>query len=43
LPSEVAVISSFVDKLTLLLKKCGGVPEGERDVEIALREASRAL
>ena len=39
LPSEVAVISSFVDKLMLLLKKCGCVPEGERDVEIALREA----
>jgi serine/threonine-protein kinase RsbW len=37
LPSEVAGISSFVDNLMLLLKKCGCVPEGER--EVALREA----
>jgi serine/threonine-protein kinase RsbW len=39
LPSEVAAISPFVDKLMLLMKKCGCVPEGESDVEIALREA----
>jgi serine/threonine-protein kinase RsbW len=39
LPSEVAAIFPFVDKLMLLLRKCGCVPEGESDVEIALREA----
>jgi serine/threonine-protein kinase RsbW len=39
LPSEVAAISPFVDKLMLLFRKCGCVPEGESDVEIALREA----
>jgi len=39
LPSEVAAISPFVDKLMLLIRKCGCVPEGESDVEIALREA----
>jgi serine/threonine-protein kinase RsbW len=39
MPSEVAVISPFVDKLMLLLRKCGCVPEGANDVEIALREA----
>src|SRR6202035_3693187 len=39
LPSEVAAISPFVDKLMRLIRKCGCVPEGENDVEIALREA----
>jgi len=39
LPSEVGVISPFVDKLMLLIRKCRCVPEGEDDVEIALREA----
>jgi serine/threonine-protein kinase RsbW len=39
LPSEVAAISPFVDKLLLLIRKFGCVPEGETDVEIALREA----
>ncbi|HSY63083.1 MAG TPA: ATP-binding protein [Terriglobales bacterium] len=39
LPSEVAAISPFVDKLMLLIRRCGCVPEGESDVEIALREA----
>jgi anti-sigma regulatory factor (Ser/Thr protein kinase) len=38
-PSEVAAISPFVDKLMLLIRKCGCVPEAETDVEIALREA----
>jgi serine/threonine-protein kinase RsbW len=39
LPSEVAAISPFVDKLMPLMRKCGCVPEGESDIEIALREA----
>ena len=39
LPSDVTAISPFVDKLMVLLRKCGCVPEGESDVEIALREA----
>ena len=39
LPSEVAAISPFVDKLTRLIRKCGCAAEGESDVEIALREA----
>ncbi|MCU1303484.1 MAG: putative anti-sigma regulatory factor, serine/threonine protein kinase [Candidatus Sulfotelmatobacter sp.] len=39
LPSEVAAISPFVDKLMLLFRKCGCVSEDESDVEIALREA----
>src|SRR5580692_12753690 len=39
LPSEVAAISPFVEKLMPLMRKCGCVPEGESDVEIALREA----
>jgi serine/threonine-protein kinase RsbW len=39
LPSEVAAISPFVDRLMVLLRKCGCVPDGESDVEIALREA----
>jgi serine/threonine-protein kinase RsbW len=39
LPSEVTAISSFVDKLMLLLRNGGCVPEGVSDVEIALREA----
>lgn len=39
LPSEVTAISPFVDRLMLLIRKCGCVPEGETDVEIALREA----
>ena len=39
LPSEVGAISPFVDKLMLLIRKCGCAAEGESDVEIALREA----
>ena len=39
LPSELAALSPFVDRLMLLLRKCGCVPQGESDVEIALREA----
>ena len=39
LPSEVTAISPFVDKLMLLLRNCGCVPESVSDVEIALREA----
>jgi serine/threonine-protein kinase RsbW len=39
LPSEVTAISPFVDQLMLLIRTCGYVPEGETDVEIALREA----
>ena len=39
MPSEVTAISPFVDKLMLLLRNCGCVPEGVSDVEIALREA----
>jgi serine/threonine-protein kinase RsbW len=39
LPSQVTAISPFVDKLMLLLRNCGCVPEGVSDVEIALREA----
>jgi anti-sigma regulatory factor (Ser/Thr protein kinase) len=38
LPSEVTAISPFVDKLMLLLRNCGCVPEAVSDVEIALRE-----
>ena len=39
LPSKVDEISPFVDKLMLLIRKCGCAAEGESDVEIALREA----
>jgi hypothetical protein len=39
LPSEVAAISPFVDKLMLSLRNCACVPEGVSDVEIALCEA----
>jgi len=39
LPSQVAAISPVVDKLMVLLRGCGCVPEGVSDVEIALREA----
>jgi serine/threonine-protein kinase RsbW len=39
LPSKVAAISPFVDRLMLLFRKCGCVSEGESDVELALREA----
>jgi serine/threonine-protein kinase RsbW len=39
LPSEVAAISPFVDKLMVLTRKCGCIPDGDIDVEIALREA----
>jgi len=39
LPSEVTAISPVVDKLMLLLRNCGCVPEGVSDIEIALREA----
>jgi hypothetical protein len=40
LPSEVAAISPFVNRLMLLFGKCGCVPESESGGEIALREAS---
>ena len=39
LPSEVAAISPFVDKLMLLFGNCGCIPDGVSEVEIALREA----
>src|SRR5258708_21110297 len=39
LPSKVAAISPFVDKLMLLIKKCRCAPVNETDIEIALREA----
>lgn len=39
LTSEVGAISPFVDRLMLLIRKCGCAAEGESDVEIALREA----
>lgn len=39
LPIEVAEMSSFVDKLMLLVAKCRCVPESQKDVEIAWREA----
>src|SRR5580704_15064043 len=39
LPSKVAAISPFVDRLMLLFRKCGCISEGESEVEIALREA----
>jgi serine/threonine-protein kinase RsbW len=39
LPSGVAAISPFVDRLMLLFRRCGCVSEGESEVEIALREA----
>ena len=39
LPSEVAAISPFVDKLMRLIRKRGYADEGESDVEVALREA----
>jgi serine/threonine-protein kinase RsbW len=39
MPSEVAAISPFVDKLMLLIQKCRCAPGGEDDIEIALREA----
>src|SRR5258707_12467934 len=37
--SNWAAISPFVDKLMLLIRMSGCVPEGESEVEIALREA----
>jgi serine/threonine-protein kinase RsbW len=39
LSSEVAAISSFVDKFVLMLTKLQCIPGSEGDVEIALREA----
>jgi hypothetical protein len=33
LPSEVTAISPFVDKLMLLLRNCGCIPEAVSDVE----------
>ena len=39
LPSDVAAISPFVDKLMLLYSNCGCIPDGLTEVEIALREA----
>src|SRR5712692_10022080 len=43
LASEVTAISPFVDKLMLLLRNCGCVPEGVGDVEIALRKPWQTL
>jgi hypothetical protein len=37
--AKASAISPFVNKLMLLIRKCGCVPEGESDDEIALREA----
>jgi len=39
LPSKVAAISNFVDRLMLLIKKCQCARGHEMDIEIALREA----
>jgi serine/threonine-protein kinase RsbW len=39
MPSEIAAISSFVEKLMLLIQKCRCAPGNEDDIEIALREA----
>jgi serine/threonine-protein kinase RsbW len=39
LPSEVAAISPFVDRLVFLIRQSGWVPKGETEIEIALREA----
>jgi serine/threonine-protein kinase RsbW len=39
MPSEVAAISPFVDKVMLLIQKCRCAPGNEDDIEIALREA----
>src|SRR6266853_3088898 len=39
LPSQVAAISPFVDRLMVLFRKCGCASQAESDVEIALREA----
>lgn len=39
MPSKVAAISPFLDKLMLLIKRCRCVPGNEIDIEIALREA----
>jgi len=39
LPSEVAATSPLVDELMRSIRKCGCVPEGENDIEIALRQA----
>jgi len=41
LPSEVAAISPFVDRLMVLFRKCGCASQAESDVEIALRESSQ--
>ena len=39
LPSEVAAISSFIEKFIVLVTNCRCIPGSETDVEIALREA----
>lgn len=39
LPSEIATISPFVDKLMPLIIKCRCIPGNERDLEVAVREA----
>ena len=39
LPSNVAPISSFMDKFMLLITKCSCIPKNESAVEIAVREA----
>jgi serine/threonine-protein kinase RsbW len=38
-PSEIAAISPFVDKLMPLIIKCRCIPGNESDLEVALREA----
>ena len=39
LPSKVAAMSHFVDRLMLLINKCQCASGHEMDIEIALREA----
>jgi len=39
LPSVITAISPFVDKLMLLIRNSGCIPEAETDIEIAVREA----
>jgi serine/threonine-protein kinase RsbW len=39
MPSEIAAISPFIEKLMLLIQKCRYAPGDEDDIEIALREA----
>jgi serine/threonine-protein kinase RsbW len=39
LRSEVGAIPPFVDSFIRLIRKCGGIPVNEEDIEMALREA----